>query len=544
MPPTATLSTIPSDIVYEICENLSNQDFLNLQLVSPSLSSKLPRSRLDKIHSQRAIRFTDIETRKLERLISTRPAERLERIKHLVFNITSPHITLIPNHRFSHGINSYSWSTKVKILKFYHNYLERNPGSERNLKREATDVPRFLPGSETPVDKQWPRPEHFLAFFSILASAVPPIPTFDQKAFFRALTEVLKLLPNLQTLEFIETRSHPRQRHQVSLLFEEYNHSLKAFVSNNPDLEELPWMEWLLVKGNLIRFDTAYLTVLFCTAIAGCRRITEIKTDRMQFISDYSTGVSFSQFSTYNTGTVSIPTSLQTLQLYENAYLDQYQQAFKTLRRLEMWCLGIELNTTEEVSPLFLATIKNVQELSFSRPLDYSKVYSIVLPNTLLPNLRRLEIISGRVDLNSLLELVRTNENSLRELTLQGACNDNMSKASIIEFLELMRRTINLESCEIDFVTYREEIQRACFLLVDVKGGWRDDSGGCRYRVSSRCVRLELDPVFEPWEGADWEEQQTWEGFIMGIEGVGAPQNCLDHWGGRPRRYLDNLELA
>ncbi|KAF3178618.1 hypothetical protein TWF225_007919 [Orbilia oligospora] len=538
MPPTVTLSTVPPELVHGICDYLSDQDFLKLQLVSAALYSKLPHSRLDKIHSRRMVRFTDTETRKLKRLASNRP-EKLSRINHLVFNLTSPHVRFIPEHLFSHWANSYSWSIRMKMLKFYHNYRERNP-SER--KREVIEVPQLEPGSEQLPPGQDLRPEYLLAFFSILKSIIQPPPKFDQKALFGALTEVLKLLPNLQTIEFMEDYLHPRDRHLIGLLLEEYNPSLKAFVQKNPDLEELPWVEWLRGTDNQIRFDTAYSTALFCAVVAGCRRITEIKVNRMRFITCYDTTVSLSRFSTYDTNSVSIPPSLLTKQRYEAAYLDHYQRAFESLRRLEIWCSGVELDKPEKVSPLFLTTIQNVQELSFRRPLDYKNIYFIKLPNTLLLNLRRLEIISARVDLNSLQDFARTNKNSLRELILQGPCNDDMRKPEIIGFLETMRRIIDLEICQIDFVTHRKQMVGACFLLVDVKGSWREEGVACRYRVGSRCA--DRDERFEPRDGADWVEQQTWKEFIIEIKEVGASglvpryqrsmsdecMDCQDHW--------------
>ncbi|KAF3226357.1 hypothetical protein TWF106_000850 [Orbilia oligospora] len=551
MPPTVTLSTVPPEIVHGICDYLSDQDFLKLQLVSATLYSKLPHSRLDKIQSRRMIRFTDIETRKLQRLVSNRP-EKLSRINHLVFNLTSPHVRFIPEHLFSHWVNSYSWSIKMKMLKFYHNYRERNP-SENNVfgsvtsapcEREVIEVPQLEPGSEKLPPGQSLRPEHLLAFFSILTPNIQPPPKFDQKALFRALLEVLKLLPNLQTIEFMEDYPHPRSEHLLSPRLEEYNLPLKAFVQKNPDLEEFPWRQWLWGTDNQIRFDTAYSTALFCAAVAGCRRITEIKVNRMRFITYYDTVVSLSRFSTYDTDSVSIPPSLLTKQHYEAAYLDDYQRAFENLRRLEIWCFGVELDKPEKFSPLFLTTIQNVQELSFRRPLDYKDIYFIKLPNTSLSNIRRLEIISARVDLNSLQDFARTNKHSLRELILQGPCNDAMRKPEIIEFMETTRRIIDLEVCQIDFVTHRQQMVGACFLLVDVEGSWREEDTHvvCRYRVGSRCA--DRDERFEPWDGADWVEQQTWEEFIMGIKEVGAsglvPRyqnstskewiNCQKHW--------------
>ncbi|KAF3129668.1 hypothetical protein TWF703_008776 [Orbilia oligospora] len=453
MLPNVTLSTIPPELVHGTCDYLSDQDFLKLQLVSAALYSKLPHSRLDKIHSRRMVRFTDTETRKLKRLASNRP-EKLSRINHLVFNLTSPHVRFIPEHLFSHWANSYSWSIRMKMLKFYHNYRERNP-SER--KREVIEVSQLEPGSEQLPPGQDLRPEYLLAFFSILKSIIQPSPKFDQKALFGALTEVLKLLPNLQTIEFMEDYPHRRDRHLIGLLLEEYNPSLKAFR-------------------------------------------------------------------------------------YEAAYLDHYQRAFESLRRLEIWCSGVELDKAEKVSPLFLTTIQNVQELSFRRPLDYKNIYFIKLPNTPLPNLRRLEIISARVDLNSLQDFARTNKNSLRELILQGPCNDDMRKPEIIGFLETMGRIIDLEICQIDFVTHRKQMVGACFLLVDVKGSWREEGVACRYRVGSRCA--DRDERFEPRDRADWVEQQTWKEFIIEIKEVGASglvpryqrsmsdecMDCQDHW--------------
>ncbi|KAF3123557.1 hypothetical protein TWF569_008162 [Orbilia oligospora] len=226
MLPNVTLSTIPPELVHGTCDYLSDQDFLKIQLVSAALYSKLPHSRLDKIHSRRMVRFTDTETRKLKRLASNRP-EKLSRINHLVFNLTSPHVRFIPEHLFSHWANSYSWSIRMKMLKFYHNYRERNP-SER--KRKVIEVSQLEPGSEQLPPGQDLRPEYLLAFFSILKSIIQPSPKFDQKALFGALTEVLKLLPNLQTIEFMEDYPHRRDRHLIGLLLEEYNPSLKAFV--------------------------------------------------------------------------------------------------------------------------------------------------------------------------------------------------------------------------------------------------------------------------------------------------------------------------
>ncbi|KAK6502991.1 hypothetical protein TWF481_008027 [Arthrobotrys musiformis] len=519
MSPKATLSTIPSDIVHEICDYLCDQDFIKLQLVSAALCSKLPRSRLDEVHSRRTVRFTDAETRKLKRLVSGRP-DKLGRIKHLVFNISSPYVKLLLKGVLMDWINSYSWSTRVKMVKFWSNYQKKN---RRNpFKHEA--FPQFHPGSEDLLPGQSLRREHFLGLFSILESAMQPPPKFDPKAFFKVLTEVLKLLPNLQILEFAEDSLRLRDEREFSL-FLGYNPSLKEFVSKNPELEELPWREWLITTGNPIRFDAAYLTVLFCAAVAGCRGITEIKADRMRFLSHHETGVSLSRFSTYGTNTVSIPLYIRKEERYEAAYLDYYLRAFENLRRLEIWGWGVETAATIRISPLFLATIKNVRELRLRLPLGNGSSRFVDLPDIHLPNMRRLEIVSTRVDLTALQEFAAANEGSLRELVMQGRCSENMNKSAIIEFLENMRGAIDLQTYQMGFVTYSDGICFEYFLLVDVRGGWR--GAECEYRVKLRCERWMR--MSEPKEEEEWEVYRSWEGFIRGIRNASAPPDICPY---------------
>ncbi|KAK6519571.1 hypothetical protein TWF281_003394 [Arthrobotrys megalospora] len=564
MQPATTLSTLPSDIVYEICDYLPNQDLLNLQLVSKALSSKIPGSRLERIFSKIFFSFTDTDTRKLKRLASTN-AKHLARVKHLVFELSNPHRLLDQYAEFSCNIIDHETSTKIKVLQFCHNYEARKARSrtKRFLKNSAkrlfptsddngalyepVDTYPLIysePGAEPTLVEEGLRWDAFRPFFNIIEANVQNVPRstrfgFDRQAFFKALTDAFKLLPNLQILEFTHMSTEHKSvevREEFSRYWRKYNPAIEAFLAKTPDVRELPWWDCFEVVGYTINCVEAYPAVLFCAALAQCR-ISEIRANRIMYGSMDYVSTSPYDFDTFGNKTVHIPDSVRTMSQYEATYLDGYKHTFGNLTRLETVLYGDNPNTAvqeKKFSPFFLAIVKNARELVIRKP-PRSGLRFMIPTSLVLPNLRRLEVIKAYIAIEPLVNFVQTNKDSLRELVCSLTFEECTTKDTMIKFLRDMRNILDLEVCKIDCLTNREP-EMSCYLSVDIKGNWRNDNI-CKYRIGSKCTAGRCWLVPDPLIGTYWVEKQSWEEFAVGIEEMGTLKYCSDHWKAEYKMY-------
>ncbi|KAK6524438.1 hypothetical protein TWF281_011346 [Arthrobotrys megalospora] len=547
-----TLSTLPADIIYEICDHLPNQDFLNLQLVCTTITSKLPRFRLDQIFSQRTIFFTDIETARLKRLAST-PSEYLARIKHLVFDLSNPYVILLRFASFATEVFKYNKSAQTKLLKYCPIFRDRNAitlkGFEHKFTKAAYEAwarDKYQTTTEIPswgedADCTEYARQCFQDFFSMLTagfkSPITPVPIeFDKSAFLETLIEALKLLPNLQVLEFTYKFSPDKPEgihNKIPLSWQRYNPSLKDLVAKNPELEEFPCRGWFTYDHDPIQYELAYPAILFCAAQARCR-ISEIKANRFTPTGVVGAGVYLSRFNSFP-----LPPSFPGIDQHEATYVEGYNYTFANLTRLEIWTRQFEefsLNTKIS-SSLFLATIQNVQELRVRRSLRYLRASSLILPPTLrFPKLRRLEIIRSDILLKPLAIFLETNKESLKELICAASIAETSDKNQIIEYLTNIRKFLDLEVCRFDFLTGVSPTRQHCYVIVETEGRWGEDdeAGGCKYRIRSDCMLAKTRVTLRPQFRGYWLETQSWEGFKRGIRGLEPLEGCADHWKSHP----------
>ncbi|KAK6524382.1 hypothetical protein TWF281_011290 [Arthrobotrys megalospora] len=580
-----TLSTIPYDLFHEICGYLLDFDFLNLQLVSKTILSKLPPSRIESIRSRKTIFFTQKDIDALKHFASG-SLESRRKIKHIIFDISYPYVTLTSPSTLQRIIGSYSRSTRVKLLEFCQIYETENRAHRRSraLRNNVSKItssfskilrrPRDYRATNQPLGSQAPSrgveanlgnrpgPDHeddalgttlSPRLFSILArnELSRPEPPHIDNAFYenfcQALTETFKTLPNLTILE---VRFLPRTeiaQETLSSIWKRYNPHIKYLHINNPEIESLPWYDWFehsmrFGQGPFYprpdfatTYDNAYST-LVASAVLALRQISEIRTNicyalaRGKFIG----GIETHWFQMYPLN-----------RSKDDAACTQFcNHAFANLTRVEIsispWIIH-DWNPLAQASPAFLDLILNAQDLIIGRPVywDYlcdGQPTSAIPSDLILPNLRRLEMIEAAIPIDPLVQLLRINKGSLRQLVCRSTFSEPADRDRIIRVLTVLENELDLKFCKIDFLT-SDRGNAHCYLCIEVKGSQRMR----RYRLGTRCgpqcagfisssVPVPSTEERESMVKTYWTEKGSWGEFVGGIREIEAPESCGSHW--------------
>ncbi|KAK6353638.1 hypothetical protein TWF696_005600 [Orbilia brochopaga] len=560
-PTVSSFAALPSDIIYEICDYLPNADILKLQLVSSTLLRKLPRSRIDAIHSRKTYFLCHDGIRKLERV--ARIPALAERVTHVTFDLESPYVGLLKRYWCIGTAMGYPQETRFKLQRWYHNHMSRSlsMSSRRSRTKEKTEnkpsllrkmlkklktLSRSAKSSKdrdrkSNMETAEPEsPNYEDAFHEIFTLFEVHLTTlysnWNGKAeLLERITNAFRSLPNLRVLEFIRTDITKEEPSTMLSIWRQYNPDLQWLLSSNPEIEDgdLPWTDWFSREALHSYLWEAYPSILFSAVQAG-RRISEIRVGTLSL--EYpKAGAMLSFFEPYH-ARISDSTGRQASESEMSNWIAKHRQAysntFKGLKRLEI-CLDEKEREPYHtsyytVSPLFLETVRNVEELAVWRmPNEVRRDQSaeFVMPtSTRLENLRRLEIGRAGITLDGLMEFMRTNAASLREVicaedTFRGTMAQNID---IVSFLNCAKAELQLTTLEADFMlanqSRRMVDEKKYYLSIKVNGDWKDLSH-CSFQVGMKYRYISV------MEGKDtlqshWTQQHSWEEFVQTIRKI------------------------
>ncbi|KAF3923661.1 hypothetical protein ABW21_db0208541 [Orbilia brochopaga] len=560
-PTVSSFAALPSDIIYEICDYLPNSDILKLQLVSRNLLRKLPRSRIDAIHSHKTYFLCHDGIRKLERVAQV-PA-LAERVTHITFDLESPYVGLLKRYWCIGTAMGYPQETRFKLQRWYHNHMSRrlSMSSRRSRTKEKSESRpgplrrmlkklKSLSGSGKPTkikdSKSSPTidepesPNYEDAFHEIFTLFEVHLTTlysnWNGKAeLLERITHAFRSLPNLRVLEFIRTDITKEDPSTMLKIWRQYNPDLQWLLSSNPEIEDgdLPWTDWFSREALHSYLWEAYPSILFSAVQAG-RRISEIKVGTLSL--EYpKAGAMLSFFEPYH-ARVSDTTGRQASESEMSNWIAKHRQSysttFKGLRRLEI-CLDEKEKEPYHtsyytVSPLFLETVRNVEELAVWRmPNEVRKDQSaeFVMPtSTTLESLRRLEIGRAGVTMNGLMEFMRTNKESLREVVCAEDTFRNIiaQKLEIVSFLKTARDELRLKTLEADFMVASESRrmvdEKKFYLSIKVNGDWKDLSH-CSFQIGMKYQYISLVDGKDTLQ-SHWVRKHSWDEFVQAVRNI------------------------
>ncbi|KAK6522381.1 hypothetical protein TWF281_002944 [Arthrobotrys megalospora] len=539
-PPTAfsVLAALPSDIIYEICDYLSNTEVLKLQLVSRTLRQKLPPHRLNSIHSHKTYFLCQDGIRKLERI--ARIPRLAKRVTHITFDLESPYVGLLKRYWCIGTAMGYPQETRARMQRWYHNHMRRSLAlpSARRIKDKslrAGALKRMLKRMFAGLHGQ------DIDNLQLKSDEIEEEPTNYEDAFheiftlFERITSAFRSLPNLQILEFKRTDITKEDPSVMLKIWREYNPELAWLLKKNPEIEDgdLPWTDWFSREALHSHLWEAYPSILFCAAQAK-RRIKEVRVGTLS--TEYpKSGAMISFFEPYH-ARISDTTGRQATEAELNNWIDRhaegYRYTFSALKRLEL-CLDEKDREGYhrdyfEVSPLFTETIRTVEELVVWRMQgievrreENPVVRQFVVPVGMkLERLRRLELGKVAIAVGGLKAFLMTNKESVKEVVCaEGTFGNNVvEKEEILEFLEDIRDNLELETLEIDFLVgnqYRRLVDEKRYILsIRINGNWKDQAFcgfdiGLRYRFTTISGEDTLQ--------SHWVQKHSWEEFVKFI---------------------------
>ncbi|KAK6352560.1 hypothetical protein TWF730_009384 [Orbilia blumenaviensis] len=568
-----TLQGLPYDIIYGICEHLqSNDDIQSLRLVSTALASKIPPTRLEEIQSQRTIFKHPYELIRLERLASL-PLEKRNRIKHVIIDLSNPHVVPIPSGEFDSQIMKYPGPTRLKLLKFYYDYRNKNPfhfGNKytRPFRKIADKVLRNS-GSGKTITPVWveavaetePDIDDFSftrrsEIYSILSTNFSP-ETANSKFwkgkgrseepfdFFQSVIGTFRLLPNLSIITFKDKSRQQENKAYTSTVWKAFNPTLAELLKKNPIVEELPWHDWFQNSHEHnygLTLAHGYPGILFCAALAGCR-ISEIRMDGLGWHGGVDC-VPLWSFGRWYKGIDGL--TFRPCVPNEGHYssdVKAFTDTYANLSRLDI-CIAldwmVEYTSEQDVSQLFMKVIRNVKDLYLTRVLDVNSDLckpSFPFPQmAVLPNLQNLELHRAGITIKALTEFLVANKATLRKVVGILTIRHTMTRQYMINFLTQLKGDLDLRVFAMDFLTNKEP-EKECYLSVDIRGSWKDDHARHgKYRVGVKCERGRYWNWYldrEELPRSNWITKTSWEEFIEGIEEVRPNWGCkccLEHW--------------
>ncbi|KAK6506486.1 hypothetical protein TWF506_011393 [Arthrobotrys conoides] len=521
-----TFSTLPYDIIHEVYDYLTDEEVLKLRFASKQTCSTIPRSRLDKIFSKRTLFFTNVDAIGFLHLLTTSSDEDLARIKHLVFDLADPHVSLISAERFHNERWKYDDYMKSKMMVFPRIYRERNiqempSGLWKHKDTKRVGKPDIVPVEKHPescykelykiLQQNIESANRTAAYSDYHSKAWAPLP-LHRSAYFDALTSVFKHLPNLSVIEFrIDEPGNPDYKLPQSWI--RHNMSLKFFCDKYPEFKDLPSGDWFAAHCSPVPLIIAYPAVLFCATQAKCR-ISEIRANRFPPLVRSNFGVDIRDFDPFDCGTLTPPGPYSDIDFkHPDSYISDYRYTFANLKRLEIYLLR-RIPPKNPISPLFELTLQNVEELVVieSPSLLWEGNISQLPLNIHLPKLRRLETKFVPLSLDNLKSIMQPNQPSLKELICTFSLQEKLDYDEIFSFLENLRKTFDLTTCNIDFFIHNDwEYYK--YLFVEIQGdNWRDDEG-CIFKVAIfTTYEIELADE-ERKKTVEWEETDDWESF-------------------------------
>ncbi|KAF3308078.1 hypothetical protein TWF173_001733 [Orbilia oligospora] len=367
-PAKSTFQTLPYDIIHEICTHLPNTAFQNLKLVCKDVLSALPASRLNP--HQRTIFFVKKEIELLRALRSS-SREHRNRISHIVFDLSSPYVKFIDQFsgfdrnllKYSRLIRSLAVSGKwfaggrrPKWLPFPIRNLDDAPifgfdgkGVKKTIEPTNTTISGLL--SATSLNES--------------NSSATEIDHPDLQEFFQTLTETLKTLPNIRTLEI--RSNNAKTASVIQTFWRRYNPNINDFFEKYPELEaplsENPsWQNCFdlikPIKNERIRFDDAYIGLLDSAAKAQCQ-ITEVRINATNILRCEETNLA-----EYARELVTKSNFDQYADLYKNSFADLTNLEFP----ISLWgCYDGGFRKYSQPSPIFLTLLQSIEELTITR---------------------------------------------------------------------------------------------------------------------------------------------------------------------------------
>ncbi|KAK6496533.1 hypothetical protein TWF481_002546 [Arthrobotrys musiformis] len=366
----------------------------------------------------------------------------------------------------------------------------------------------------------------------------------DHARFFEALTETLKILPNIRSLEIRSNITETNSR--IPTFWKRYDPNIRSFFEQNPELETLSWQKWFQVKrpvrygAKRLRFDQAYMGVIESAAAAHCQ-IFEIKINATTIMLGEDSFIDENVRSLFQRPNLGF-------------YIDLYKSTFASLTRLEIpiviWgSFGIRFWKAEQIPPsaLFLTLLRNTEELAVTRlntrytlDRDWEVHPDLrVSSDIVLPRLRILEVRELGL-LEEFIDFLKANRTTLRKLVCRSTFNQRVLRVDMIQILSAIHFDLDLDYYHIDFLT-NKILGKMCYLCVEVKKKFSETGVGDEryiYRVGTKCesrsrhgfLTEELEPTKTNVQ--KWKEKETWEAFVAEIRSIRTVGICKEHWDG------------
>ncbi|KAF3213204.1 hypothetical protein TWF679_005430 [Orbilia oligospora] len=553
----ASFSSLPHDIVFDICERLSDKDVLKLQLLSTTIRQKLPQSRLNLIHAEKTYYLCSYSIQKLERLV--RDPILAGRVTQITFDVGVPNIRLRSKRSCVTEAREYPTDARARLHRWSSTHMRRqnslvvSPRSCRPSASSSRVDPRAAISYETVLDQTYNLfKTHFLTHVDNSEE--------DENDFtiFTRITKAFKSLPNLSILTFSHTNPKMVERSEMLSRWKEYNDHLYALLYIDPKIElqsgAWPWCSWLRPKTPTFLLSTACPAILFCATQAE-RTISEVRVGNTSW-GPQNFGLMISKFEP-----MQVRLRDGSKDGWEKAYyhwvcryVDDYKATFENLKRFDL-CLEPEehqvvvepeVEKSEKpkaktrgkpppVSLCLLTMLKNVEELKVWRlrgdpekqveqQPQLQRNGGFVIPtDTQLPRLEKLDVGEyAGITVDGLLAFLKTNATSARHV----ACDmfafreQIVPKQEIMQFLNSLKKNARLESLKIDFLVdqVRENSKRGdgdnlsnVYLRIDIRGSW--DNPNCEYKVSLRKVSATgFGDEFK--SSSYWAKKRGWEEFF------------------------------
>ncbi|EPS40039.1 hypothetical protein H072_6154 [Dactylellina haptotyla CBS 200.50] len=535
------LSSLPADIIYEICERLPNKDVLKLQLVSKTMRRKLSKTRLDAIHSKKTYYLCLHSIKKLEKLI--RNPEMAARVTEITFDVATPQVRLRSKRSCIGEANDYPEEARSKLQRWSSTHLRRQQCVPSERRPSVVD-------SEF-VNYEGTVTQAFNLFKSHFATGIEESNDSENEYnIFKHITTAFRSLPNLTALEFAHTNPKMIDRTEMLQKWREYNDHMYALLYIDPKIElqtgTWPWCSWLRPKTPQFLLSTACPAILFCAAQAE-KKITQVK------IGDTCWGPQ-------NFGMMASKFEPQQARLkdgtregWEKAYYswmcryaEDYRATFGQLKRFEL-CLDPAEERQQDGDPTapakirapqislcLLTILRNVEELKVWRLRGDTDIPSnsrdgasgFVLPtDTALPKLRSLEVgeYSG-ITLAGLTAFLCANSSSIRHLSCDMLAfgSQAVSKSDVLLFLKTMKDRMKFETFKTDFLV--DKIGGGAesgngrvggggvshvYLSFDIKGSWGQED--CEFKFGVKKISMTGEEVPSK---SYWIERRGWEEFL------------------------------
>ncbi|KAK6524439.1 hypothetical protein TWF281_011347 [Arthrobotrys megalospora] len=555
-PSKVSFSSLPHDIIFEICERLSDKDVLKLQLLSTTIRQKLPQSRLNLIHAEKTYYLCSYSIQKLERLI--RDPALSGRVTQITFDVGVPHVRLRSRRSCVNEAREYPTDARARLHRWSSTHMRRqNSIVSPRTRRPSTTTrldPRTVINYDTVIDQTFNLFKTHFATYVDTPEEEEDAETTDFTIFTR-ITTAFKSLPNLTILTFAHTNPKMVERSEMLSRWREYNDHLYALLYIDPKIElqsgTWPWCSWLRPKTPTFLLSTACPAILFCATQAQ-RKISEIRIGNTSW-GPRNFGIMISKFEPQQ-----VRLKDGSKDGWEKAYyhwicryVDDYKATFEHLKRFDL-CLEPEEQQQQQqceqkdvkkenrkveargkpppVSLCLLTMLKNVEELKVWRLRGdpekqvQSRGKGFVIPtDTELRKLEKLEIgeYSG-ITIDGLVAFLKTNGTSVRHVTCDMFAfgEQLVSKTDIMHFLSMLKKTTKLETLRVDFLVDQikengpkvgvENVKNVYF-RIEIRGSWEDHN--CEYKIGLRKVSIAgSDNEFT--SSSYWAKKRGWEEFF------------------------------